>query len=24
MTPGHQTKFMSELLSALMAKRDLS
>jgi hypothetical protein len=24
MTPGHQTKFMSELLSAIMAKRDLS
>lgn len=23
MTPGHQTKFMSEVLSALMAKRDL-
>jgi hypothetical protein len=24
MTPGHQTKFMSELLSAMMARRDLS
>ncbi len=23
MTPGHQTKFMSEILSALMAQRDL-
>jgi hypothetical protein len=24
MTPGNQTKFMSEILSAIMAKRDLS